>query len=118
MSQHNKTFQQMDNSTYANDNLSEEAHHAIEVGLEAQLAKQGVKTGLEIALKWIPIVNMIPFGHVVKIVGYKGTEKAVKTQNKASGLEGKALKDYKHTKAFLLYLGFPPMDDPLYSRWV
>jgi len=60
---------------------------------------------------------MIPFGHVVKIVGYKGTEKAVKTQNKASGLEGKALKDYKHTKAFLLYLGFPPMDDPLYSRW-
>mgnify|MGYP005996520599 CR=1 FL=1 len=108
----------MAKATNANDNLSKEAQRAIEVSLEAQLAKQGVKTGLEIAMTWIPVVNMIPLGRVVKIVGCKGIEKVIQTHNKASGLEGKALEDYKHTKAFLLYLGFPPMDDPLYSRWV
>lgn len=118
MSEHSKSFLRADSKTYFDDNLSEEAHKAIEVSLEAQAVKQGVKTVLSAALKWIPIINMIPFGDCIKIVGYKGAEKLTQTQNKAEGLEGKTLEDYKHTKAFLLYLGFPPMDDPLYARWV
>lgn len=118
MSDRTKTYLGADGKTYYDDNISEEAHKAIEVSLEAQLAKQGVKTALSAALSWIPIINAIPFGDCIKIVGYKGAEKLTQTQNKAEGLEGKTLSDYKHTKAFLLYLGLPPMNDPLYARWV
>ena len=98
--------------------MKADSQSALEIGLQTQLVKQTVKTGLSVALGWIPIIKAIPFGDCIKVVGYKGAEKASKSRIKAGGIEGEALKDYKHTKAFLLYAGLTSTNESLYQRWV
>ena len=114
----NDVFRNQIQQTDKGDHLQVQTTEAIEIGLETQLVKQGVKTGLSMILSWVPILKAIPFGSVIKLAGYKGAEKASISRNKSEGIEGDALKDYKHTKAFLLYIGLPSTSETLYQRWV
>ena len=100
------------------ENMTEDVRQAIQGGLEAQMTKQAVKMAVGAVLNWVPIFKLLPTGELVKIASYKTAEKAVNKRSRTDGLEGAALKDFKHTKAFLLYVGLPPDPDPLYSTWV
>lgn len=75
-----------------------------------------MKTATNIIFSWIPLVSLIP-GDGLSVLAYKGAEKGVAAKHKADGLEGEALRDYKMTKAFLLYLGAPATKDDLYCKW-
>jgi hypothetical protein len=95
--------------------MSDEVLDGLKVSLEAQLTKQSVNTALSIVTAWFTFIPV--GGSVLKIGAYKSAEKAMLTRNHIEGLEGEALQDYKHTKAFLLYIGAGPNSDPLYKRW-
>merc|ERR1711988_1863894 len=88
--------------------------------LDAYAARQGTRATLSIALTPIGLVP-IPFLGAAAWAGRKATEKATekatqginKVQNETE--REKTLSRYWSMKAFLIYLGLPATDDPLYA---